>query len=164
MITAYFLLRGVAFMALTNFTGAVAVITGGASGIGLATARALHAKGAHVVLADINSAGLAKAEQELQQHSPQATARILTVPTNVTDESQVQALMRQTVDTCGRINLVVTSAGIGRGGPIDTYSASEMRTIMDINFMGTYNCVVAALPTMRRQQSGHFAFLSSVAG
>jgi NAD(P)-dependent dehydrogenase (short-subunit alcohol dehydrogenase family) len=151
-------------MALTNFANTVAVITGGASGIGLATARALYAKGAHIVLADINSEGLQKAEQELSQHSPQATTRILTVPTNVTDESQVQDLMRQTVETCRRIDLVVTCAGIGRGGPIDTYSSSEMRTIMDINFMGTYNCVVAALPTMRRQQAGHFVFLSSVAG
>ncbi len=57
-------------MALTNFAGAVAVITGGASGIGLATARALRAKGAHVVLADTNSEGLRKAEQELRQHNP----------------------------------------------------------------------------------------------
>jgi NAD(P)-dependent dehydrogenase (short-subunit alcohol dehydrogenase family) len=151
-------------MTLTNFAGTVAVITGGASGIGLATARALYTKGAHIVLADINDAGLQKAEQELRQHSPQTTTRILTVPTNVTDESQVQALMRQAVDTVGRIDLVVTCAGIGRGGPIDAYSSSEMRTIMDINFMGTYNCVVAALPTMRRQHAGHFVFLSSVAG
>ncbi len=151
-------------MALTNFGGVVAVITGGASGIGLATARALRGKGAHVVLADINNEGLQKAEQELRQHSAQAAARILTVPTNVADESQVQALMRQAIDTFGRIDLVVTCAGIGRGGPIDTYSSSEMHTIMDINFMGTYNCVVAALPTMRQQQAGHFVFLSSVAG
>ncbi len=151
-------------MALMNFAGAVAVITGGASGIGLATTRALRAKGAHVVLADINSEGLRKAEQELRRHNPEATTHILGIPTDVTNESQVQALMHQALDTCGRIDLVMTSAGIGRGGPIDTYSASDMRTIMDINFMGTYLCVQAALPTMRRQQAGHFVFLSSVAG
>jgi len=151
-------------MALTNFAGTVAVITGGASGIGLATARALRAKGAHVVLADINSEGLRKAEQELRQHNPEATTHILGIPTDVTNESQVQALMHQALDTCGSIDLVMTSAGIGRGGPIDTYSASDMRTIMDINFMGTYLCVQAALPAMRRQQGGHFVFLSSVAG
>ena len=151
-------------MALTNFASAVAVITGGASGIGLATARTLRAKGAHLILADINSQGLQQAEQDILQQSPGVNARVLGVPTDVTNEAQVQALMRKAVETCGRIDLVMTSAGIGRGGPIDTFSSSDMRALMDINFMGTFYCVQAALPTMRQQQSGHFVFLSSVAG
>src|SRR2546421_8509678 len=151
-------------MALTNFAGAVAVITGGASGIGLATARALHTRGAHVVLADINHQGLQQAEEQIRQHNTEATGKILGIPTDVTDEQQVQALMRQTVDAFGRIDLAMTSAGIGTGGPIDTFTGSQMQNIMNINFMGTYHCVRAALPTMRKQQTGHFVFLSSVAG
>jgi NAD(P)-dependent dehydrogenase (short-subunit alcohol dehydrogenase family) len=151
-------------MALTNFQGAVAVITGGASGIGLATARGLHARGAHVVLADISRQGLQQAEEQIRQHNTEATGKVLGIPTDVTDEQQVQALMQQAVDTFGRIDLVMTSAGIGTGGPIDTYTGSQMQTIMNINFMGTYHCVRAALPTMRKQQSGHFVFMSSVAG
>jgi len=151
-------------MALTNFAGVVAVITGGASGIGLATAHALSAKGAHLILADINSQGLQQAEQDIRQHRPDRDTRVLGVPTDVTDESQVQALMHKVVDTCGRIDLVMTSAGIGRGGPIDTFSSNDMRALMDINFMGTFYCVQASLPIMRQQQSGHFVFLSSVAG
>ena len=151
-------------MALTNFAGAVAVITGGASGIGLATAHALYARGAHVVLADINSKGLQEAKEQLKLRNSEAAGIILDIPTDVTSEEQVQALMRQTVETCGRIDLVVTSAGIGRGGPIDLFTAAEMQAMMNINFMGTYHCVQAALSTMRRQQSGHFVFLSSVAG
>ena len=151
-------------MALTNFAGAVAVITGGASGIGLATARALHARGAHVVLADINNLGLQQAEEQIRQHNTEATGKILGIPTDVTNELQVQALMRQTVDAFGRIDLVMTSAGICNGGPIDTFTGSQMQNIMNINFMGTYHCVRAALPTMRKQESGHFVFLSSVAG
>lgn len=151
-------------MALTNFAGAVAVITGGASGIGLATAQALYARGAHVVMADINRQGLHKAKEHIQQGHIDGTGIILDIPTDVTSEQQVQALMRQTIETCGRIDLVVTSAGIGRGGPIDLFTATEMQTMMNINFMGTYHCVQAALATMRQQQSGHFVFLSSVAG
>src|SRR6266571_2421972 len=151
-------------MALTNFTGAVAVITGGASGIGLATARALHARGAHVVLADINSQGLQQAEEQIRQQNSEAPGGILSITTDVTEEVQVQAVMNQAVETWGRIDLVMTSAGIGRGGPIDTFSAAEMQTIMNINFMGTYHSVRAALPTMRQQGAGHFVFLSSVAG
>jgi NAD(P)-dependent dehydrogenase (short-subunit alcohol dehydrogenase family) len=151
-------------MALTNFAGAVAVVTGGASGIGLATARALHARGAHVVLADINSQGLQQAEEQIRQQNSEAPGGILSITTDVTEEVQVQAVMNQAVETWGRIDLVMTSAGIGRGGPIDTFSAAEMQTIMNINFMGTYHSVRAALPTMRQQGAGHFVFLSSVAG
>jgi NAD(P)-dependent dehydrogenase (short-subunit alcohol dehydrogenase family) len=151
-------------MALTNFTGAVAVIPGGASGIGLATARALHSRGAHIVLADINSPGLLQARDLISQHNSEAQGQILTFTTDVTNESQVNELMLQTTATFGRIDLVVISAGIGRGGAIDSFSASDMQMMMNINFMGTYHCVQASLPTMRQQQSGHFVFLSSVAG
>ena len=93
------------------------------------------------------------------------TRHVVTQRTDVTNEDQVQALMQTALAACGgRIDLVVTSAGIGRGGLIDTFSGREMQTVMDINFMGTYHCVRAALPTMRQQQSGHFVFLSSAAG
>ena len=151
-------------MTLKNFAGSVAVVTGGASGIGLATAYALYTQGAHVVLADINGEGLQRAAQQVQQSNPDSTARIVTAVTDVAQEGNVQALMRQTLDIDGRIDLVVCSAGIGRGGPIDTFTAEQMQTMMNINFMGIYHCVQAALPAMRQQQSGHFVFLSSVAG
>src|SRR6266849_7769844 len=151
-------------MTLTNFAGAAAVITGGASGIGLAIAKALHTKGAHVVLADINAPGLLQAKDQILQQDPTAAGQVLTIPTDVTIESQVSELMQQASVTFGRIDLVVTCAGIGNGGPIDTFTASEMQTMMNINFMGAYHCVQAALPTMRQQQAGHFVFLSSVAG
>lgn len=151
-------------MTLKNFAGSVAVVTGGASGIGLATARALYAQGAHVVLADINGEGLQQAAQLVHQSNPSSTAHIVAAVTDVADEEKVRELMRQALDTCGRIDLVVCSAGIGRGGLIDDFSATEMLTMMNINFMGIYHCVQAALPSMRHQQSGHFVFLSSVAG
>ena len=151
-------------MALTNFAGTVAVITGGASGIGFATAKALRARGANVVLADINSQGLQQAEEQLRQENPGAAGGILAIPIDVTDEAQVQELMQQASSTFGHIDLVVTSAGIGNGGPIDVFTASQMQSMMNINFMGTFLCTRAALPYMRQQGSGHFVFLSSVAG
>ena len=151
-------------MALTDFSGTTAVITGGASGIGLATAQALHAAGASIILADINEQGLRKAEAHLREHAPDANGQIVCMPTDVTREEEVQELMEMAVTLCKRIDLVITSAGIGRGGPIDTFAASEMQRMMDINFMGTFHCIQKALPTMRRQGSGYFVCLSSVAG
>lgn len=151
-------------MALKSFDGAVAVITGGASGIGLATAKALRGRGAHVVLADINASGLQQAEQQVRLYAPEAIGQVLSMVTDVTSESQVQALMQTAVGVNGRIDLVVTCAGIGRGGSIDQFTSKEMETMMNINFMGTFHCVRAALPAMRQQHAGHFVFLSSVAG
>jgi len=150
-------------VALKNFQDAVAVITGGASGIGLATARLLASEGAHLVLADLNEKGLQQAAEQIKQSG--ATGRVVTKLTDVSNEEQVHALMQTTLESCGeRIDLVVTCAGIGRGGPIDMFSGLEMQGLMNINYMGTYHCVRAALPTMRQQQSGHFVFLSSAAG
>src|SRR5215470_12637500 len=107
-------------MTLRNFTDAVAVITGGASGIGLATARTLHSRGAHVVLADINSSGLLLAKDQTVQKNAKNEGQILSIVADVSNESQVKELMLQTISEFGRIDLVVTSAGIGRGGTIDT--------------------------------------------
>lgn len=151
-------------MALTDFSGTTAVITGGASGIGLATAEALYAEGASVVLADINAEGLRAAEERLKRRTAEASGQVLCVPTDVRHEQAVQKLMEAALTIRQRIDLVVTCAGVGDGGPIDTFSASQMQRMMDINFMGTFHCLQKALPTMQRQGAGHFVCLSSVAG
>jgi NAD(P)-dependent dehydrogenase (short-subunit alcohol dehydrogenase family) len=151
-------------MTLNNFDRAVAVITGGASGIGLATAQACYERGSHVVLADINGQQLQLAAQQIRQSPPSASTQIMAVTTDVTDEEQVQSLMQQALNISGRIDLVVTCAGLGMGGAIDTFTADEMQKLMNVNFMGTFHSVRAALPSMRKQQSGHFVLLSSVAG
>lgn len=151
-------------MTLRDLAGATAVITGGASGIGLATARAAYAQGASVVLADINAQGLSAVEALLKQNNPHAQGQLLSILTDVRSSDNVHQLMEEALQTTGRIDLVVTCAGIGTGGPIDTFAASEMQRMIDINFMGTFHSIQQALPAMRRQGSGHFICLSSVAG
>src|SRR5437764_15441801 len=100
------------------FEGAVSDITGYASGTRQANAQASRARGAHVVLADINQQGLRQAEEQTRLRNPEAMGNISSIPTDVTNEQQVQALMRKATETFGRINLVVTCAGVGRGGAI----------------------------------------------
>lgn len=151
-------------MPIEEFRGAVAVVTGGASGIGLATARALRAKGAHVALADINEAGLAKAAEDVRQSAPDVDSQVITVTTDVTDDAQARALIAAARALTGRVDLLVACAGIGRGGAVEDLSAAAMRQMMDVNFMGIYTCVQAALPVMKGQGGGHITLISSVAG
>src|SRR5215831_11574065 len=100
-------------MALTSFDGIVAVITGGASGIGLATARALHAREAHIVLVDVNASGLLQAKDQISQHNSESRGQILTFTADVTSESEVWALMQKAAASLGHVDLVITCAGIG---------------------------------------------------
>ncbi|HEU0025891.1 MAG TPA: SDR family oxidoreductase, partial [Ktedonobacterales bacterium] len=151
-------------MPIEDFNGAVAVVTGGASGIGLATARALYAQGANVALADINEAGLRQAAERVREAAPGSAAQVITVVTDVTDDAQARELVRQAQALTGRVDLLVACAGIGRGGRIEDLPSSEMRKMMDVNFLGIYTCVQAAVPVMRAQGGGHFVLISSVAG
>ena len=151
-------------MPIDHFDQAVTVVTGAASGIGQATARELYARGAHLVLADLNEPGLRATAEQMRAAAPQATGTIVAVTTDVTQEGQVQELMRQATAINGRLDLVVNCAGIGGGGSIDEYPTQAVRRMMDINFFGTFHCVHAALPTMRQQGAGHFVLISSVAG
>lgn len=151
-------------MTLADFSEKTAVVTGGASGIGFAVAQALYTSGASLVLADINEQGLRAAEGRLKKQTPTAHQHIICMPTDVRREEEVRELMEMAITICKRIDLVVTCAGIGISGAIDTFAASEMQRLMDINFMGTFHCIQKALPAMRQQQTGHFVCLSSVAG
>ena len=151
-------------MTIESFDGAVAVITGGASGIGLATARALRAQGAHVALADINQDGLAKAAEDVRQSAPNVNAQVITVKTDVTSDEQTRNMIAEARKLTGRVDLLVACAGIGRGGAIETFPASAMRQMLDVNVLGVYNSVQAAVPVMKEQGGGHMTLISSVAG
>ncbi|HEX9038318.1 MAG TPA: SDR family oxidoreductase [Ktedonobacterales bacterium] len=151
-------------MAIEQFDGAVAVVTGGASGIGLATARALYAQGASLALADVNEVGLAKAAEDVRQSAPNVNARVITVRTDVTDDAQTRAMIADAQKLTGRVDLLVACAGIGRGGRIEDLSSAAMRQMLDVNVMGVYNSVQAAVPVMKAQGGGHITLISSVAG
>jgi NAD(P)-dependent dehydrogenase (short-subunit alcohol dehydrogenase family) len=151
-------------MAIEDFNGAVAVVTGGASGIGLATARALHAQGAHVALADINEAGLEAAADQVRQVAANASLQVITIKTDVTDDAQTRAMINAARAITGNVNLLVACAGIGRGGPIEDLSSAAMRQMLDVNVMGIYNSVQAVVPVMKEQGGGHITLISSVAG
>ncbi len=130
-----------------RLAGRVAVITGGAGGIGLATARRLHAEGASVVIADLDAdAGAAAA----------ASVDGLFVATDVTDAGAVEALFAQTHAALGAVDIAFNNAGISPpdDDSILTTGLDAWRRVQDVNLTSVYLCCKHALPHMQRQGRG----------
>jgi NAD(P)-dependent dehydrogenase (short-subunit alcohol dehydrogenase family) len=147
---------------MKQFKDKVAVITGGASGIGLALARRAAAEGMQVVLADIEDAALAAAADELRTKG----ARVLTVKTDVSRAEDVENLAAQTLQACGGAHLVFNNAGVG-GVRAKTWeaSANDWQWVLGVNVWGVIHGVRVFTPIMLRQgEDGHIVNTASAAG
>jgi len=142
------------------FTGRVAVVTGGASGIGLGLARGLAGRGARVVLADRDETALAAAEREIAGLG----GEVLAVPTDVTRRDDVLALAERTFERFGTAHLVFNNAGVGAFGEMHTAPPEEWRFVMDVNFWGVVHGVQAFVPRLVEQGEGHVVNTASMAG
>lgn len=144
---------------ITDFDGKVAIVTGAASGIGRALGGALVARGARVVLADINGDGVAAAARELGG-APSARATTL----DVTDSEAVRLLVESVAADEGTLDLIFNNAGIGAGGPVERLPLEAWDRVLDVDLRSVIYGVVAAYPIMVRQQSGHIVNTASLAG
>jgi NAD(P)-dependent dehydrogenase (short-subunit alcohol dehydrogenase family) len=145
---------------MDDFEGKGAVITGGASGIGLATARQLGSRGARLVLADVEQSALERAVDGLRGEGYEASG----VRCDVRSLEEVQALADAAFDL-GSVDLVFNNAGVAVGGPIVEMSHEDWRWILDVDLWGPIHGVEAFLPRMIEQGSGgHVLFTSSFAG
>ena len=145
-----------------DFRDKVAVITGGASGIGLATAQALAQRGSHLVLVDRDIGALEAAAAELRGN---AAVRVEPRVCDVADYAAMRALADDVIDTFGRVHIVFNNAGVAVGGPIAEMSHDDWRWIIDVDLWGPIHGVEAFLPHIRRQgEGGHILFTSSFAG
>ncbi|MBI1248036.1 SDR family NAD(P)-dependent oxidoreductase [bacterium] len=143
-----------------NIKGKVVVITGASSGLGEATARLLSSEGAAVVLAARRADRIEALAKELSGNGGKALA----VPTDVTDQKQVQALVDKAVDAFGRIDVMLNNAGLMPLAPLEDLKTDEWDQMIDVNLKGVLNGIAAALPHMKKQKSGHFINVSSVYG
>jgi NADP-dependent 3-hydroxy acid dehydrogenase YdfG len=136
-----------------------AIITGAGRGIGRAIARAFAAEGATVVLAARSRADLAAVAAEVRE----AGGRALAIPTDVTQDAAVEALVEQAVTETQRIDILVTSAGLASFGPVADTKPADWDGMLSLNLRAAIMCCRAVLPTMIRQRSGTILNLSSIA-
>ena len=143
-----------------SLVGHTAIVTGGANGIGAATADALAACGANVVIADLNEeAGEAKATQLVERGTDS-----LFVPANVADASDVDALMARTVDRFGSLEILMHFAGVGLEKHALETSLEDWNRIIGINLTGTFLVMQSAARAMVEKRYGRIVSMASIAG
>src|SRR5262249_2859686 len=140
---------------VNQFEKRIAIVIGGASGIGRALCEELARRGADVVVADINFAGA-------QSVATAIGARAACV--GVRDAAALQALVDDVVTRHGRLDLIFNNAGIGVAGGFHELTLDHWRTVIQINLMGVVHGVAAAYPLMVRQGSGQIVNVASLAG
>ncbi len=142
------------------FRDRVAVVTGGAAGIGRAMARAFAARGAKLVLADIDEEALALAEKELAADG----ARVLGVATDVRERPQLERLRERALARFGRVHILCNNAGIALTGSICQATPQEWETSFAINFWGVVHGTEVFVPHLLAHRDGHIVNTASMAG
>ena len=144
-----------------KFQGKIALITGGAQGIGKAIAQELARQGADLALADVN---LAKVEETAAALAAETSRQVLALKFDVSIYSEVEEGLKKTIDKYGRLDILVNNAGITRDGLIMRMSEAEWDAVININLKGTFNCTKAATRILLKQRSGRIVNIASVIG
>ena len=144
----------------SELAGEVAIVTGASSGIGEATAEALASRGASVVLAARRADELEAVAERIRTEGGEA----LVVPTDVTEDDDIDALIAETVDEFETIDILVNNAGVMLLEPLESADRDNLRQMIEVNLLGLMNLTHAALPTMQAQDSGHIVNISSTDG
>jgi short-subunit dehydrogenase len=140
--------------------GKVVAITGASAGIGRATALRLARDGAAVAIC-------ARRRERLDEVAAligQAGGQALPVVADVTRDADMTVFADETVARFGRLDVMICNAGFGIYGTIDQVTAAQMRSLLDVNYLGTYYAARAAMAIFRRQQHGHLIVVSSIVG
>jgi 3-oxoacyl-[acyl-carrier protein] reductase len=143
---------------MTDFSGQVAVVTGGAQGIGLAVCEELQGRGARIVIWD-QDAGLAR------QAAAELGADSLSIGVDIADWKSVCAAKDNTLEVTGRVDILVNSAGVaGMNATVENYPVDEFAKIVAINLNGTFHVNKALVPGMRAAGYGRIVNIASIAG
>lgn len=138
----------------------VIAITGASSGIGEATARHLATRGARLVIGARRMDRLKALADEIRQHG----GEVVPVEVDVTRRADLQRLVQTAVDRFGRLDVLVSNAGVSKLGPLADGDVDGWSAMIDVNLRGVLNGIAAAMPVFRRQGNGHFVTTVSTAG
>lgn len=141
----------------------VALITGGAAGIGYATAEKFLREGATVIVCDLSQEALDRAVATLA-HSETGAASIHGYVSDVTDRAQVDGLVAAVLAQFGRIDILVNNAGITRDAQLAKMTEQQFDQVIDVNLRAVFSCTQAVLPQMLAQGKGSIINASSVVG
>lgn len=136
------------------------IITGAASGIGLAIAKVFLENGAKMVLADLNEDKLIQETDALKSQGYDC----MPIKVNVTDEQAVKAMIDQTVEQYGRLDILFNNAGLQHVESIESFPTEKFRQMIDIMLTGSFIGTKYALPIMKQQQSGRILNMASING
>lgn len=139
----------------------IAIVTGGAQGLGAAIAQRLGREGAHLLVADLNLDGAKTTAAEVAR---QTGRRALATQVDVTDEGQVEAMVQLALAKFGRLDILVSNAGILISGPLDEFPAEKWQAVIDVNLVGYFLCAKHAARVMKRQRSGVILQVNSKSG
>lgn len=142
-----------------SINGKICIVTGAASGIGLAIAKRYVADGAKVAIADLNIDAAQKAAADLTAQGP-GTA--IGIAMDVTDQDAVNAGVAKVVETWGTVDVLVSNAGIQIVNPVENYAFSDWKKMLAIHLDGAFLTTQAVLPHMYAQKSGAIIFMGSV--
>ncbi len=141
--------------------GQIAIVTGGAQGLGESICHRLAQEGLHVVVADMNGEG---AERVAGAVMAATERQALGLAVDVTDEAQVEAMVQQTMQRFGRLDILVANAGILLGGEIDQFPTERWQAVIDVNLTGYFLCAKYAARVMKAQRSGVIIQVNSKTG
>jgi sorbitol-6-phosphate 2-dehydrogenase len=139
----------------------IAIVTGGAQGLGEAICLRLAREGAHVAVADLNAEG---AERVASAIASQTGRRAIGVQIDVTDEDQVAAMVDRVVQEFGRLDVLVSNAGILIAEAVDEFPASKWQAVINVNLFGYFLCAKHAARVMKAQRSGVIIQINSKSG
>ena len=143
-----------------RLAGKVSIITGGAQGIGLATALKFSREGATVVVCDIRQAAVDAAVAQCQEVGAKALGMVV----DVTQREMVDAMVQQVLSQMGRIDVLVNNAGITQDARLQKMTIEQFDRVIDVNLRGVFHCSQAVADAMVKQGSGVILNASSVVG
>jgi 3-oxoacyl-[acyl-carrier protein] reductase len=138
----------------------VALITGSGRGIGYAIADLFASEGADIVLSDVNEAILDEAQTRIKARGVEAIG----VKVDITDEGQIEELVKKTVDKFGKIDILVNNAGIAKDGLLMRMPEADWDSVLSVNLKGAFLCTKAVSRVMMKQRSGRIINMASIIG